>query len=311
MSPIEGRNVTLYAGLSKLGRGYKVQLMDWKNPDYDVIAKAGAVILAMGYNHDSEGEGHDKTYSLPEGQNEFILAVTKANPNTAVIVYSGGEIDVNPWLDKVNALIMGWYTGQEGGTAFAQLLSGKVSPSGRLPFTFWGTLEANHANYGISRPYGESKHTRHKKYPFIEYTEGIFLGYRGMEHFGEKPMFPIGYGLTYSKFEYSNLAVEAVEGGIQVQFVLRNAGKVAASEVAQVYISAKDSPVIKADLELAGYEKVALAPGKEINVSILLPRSAFSHYDVASHDWVMDAGTYNIRIGASATDVRLSQDINL
>ena len=310
MDPIEGRNTTLYAGLSQAGFA-DVQLMDWKNPDYNAIASADAVILAVGFNYDTEKEGADRTYSLPEGQNELIVSVAEANPRTAVVVYSGGEIDVNPWMDKVGALIMGWYSGQEGGTALAQLLSGKVSPSGRLPFTFWGTLEANPVSYEISEPYAASNHTPFDKYPFVEYSEGIFLGYRGMEHFGVKPMFPLGYGLTYTQFEYSRLSVARSGEGVKVNFVLRNTGSMEASEVAQVYVSAVDSPVLKADLELAGYEKVCVAPGEAKSVSIVIPRSAFSHYCEESHSWKEDRGVYKILVGASAMDIKLSSEVGI
>ncbi|MCR5709347.1 MAG: glycoside hydrolase family 3 C-terminal domain-containing protein [Bacteroidales bacterium] len=313
MDPFEWRNITLYAGLSKLGKGYNVELMDWKSPDYEKIRKAGAVVVAAGFNYDTEGEDFDRSYALPQDQNELICAVADANPNTAVVVYSGGEVDVNPWIDKVGALMMAWYSGQEGGTALAQLLSGRVSPSGRLPFTFWGSLEANPAypNYGISKPYGVRKEKRFSQYPFIEYNEGIFLGYRGMDHFDVEPMFPLGYGLTYSDFSYSGLAVKNVKEGYEVSFTVTNTGKKEASEVAQVYVSALDAAIPMPDLELKGYEKVSIGPKQSLKVSILLPASAFSHYDVSSHGWVNDTGTYRVAVGASARDIRLSEEISV
>ena len=117
MDPIEGRSISLYQGLSKLGNGYKVRLVDWTDPDYDIISNARAVIVAAGFNYNTDGEDFDRTYQLPQGQDELISRVADANPNTIVVVYSGGEIDVTPWIDKVGALIMAWYSGQEGGTA--------------------------------------------------------------------------------------------------------------------------------------------------------------------------------------------------
>lgn len=315
MDPIEGRNITLFAGLSGLGKGYKVELMDWKAPDYEKIRKAGAVIVAAGFNYDTEREDFDRTYALPAGQDELISKLAAANPNTVVVVYSGGEVDVNPWIDKVGALIMAWYSGQEGGTALARIISGKVSPSGRLPFTFWGSIDKNpaSANYYQSKPYGNRTSKRYSKrysqYPFVEYSEGIFLGYRGMSHFGVEPMFPLGYGLTYSKFDYSGLSVEPSDGGYKVSFTVTNTGKASASEVAQLYISAEGSSVIKADLELKGYEKVSLDPKKSAGVTVFLPKEAFSHYDVSSHSWVYDPGQYKILAGASALDTRLSEII--
>ena len=311
MDPIEGRNITLYAGLSKLGKGYQVELMDWKSPDFERIRKAGAVVVAAGFNYDTEGEDFDRPYALPQEQNDLIFSVAETNPNTAVVVYSGGEVDVNPWIDKVGALLMAWYAGQEGGTALAQILSGKVSPSGRLPFTFWGSLEANPAypNYGISKPYGNSPAKRYSQYPFIEYNEGIFLGYRGMDHFGVKPMFPLGYGLTYSDFTYSDLTVKDIKEGVEVSFTVSNNGKMEADEVAQVYVSAQDAAIAMPDMELKGYEKVSVAPGQSRKVSILLSASAFSHYGASSHSWVGDTGAYRIAVGASALDIRLSDVI--
>ncbi|MBO7069670.1 MAG: glycoside hydrolase family 3 C-terminal domain-containing protein [Bacteroidales bacterium] len=313
MDPIEGRSISLYQGLSKLGKGYKVKLIDWEDPDYDVISNARAVIVAVGFNYNTEGEDFDRTYRLPDGQDELISRVADANPNTIVVVYSGGEVDVTPWIDKVGAIIMAWYSGQEGGTAMARILSGQVSPSGRLPFTFWGSLEANPAypNYGISKPYGERTAKRYSQYPFIEYNEGIFLGYRGMEHFDTRPMFPFGYGLTYADITYSDLSVSVVGDGVEVCFTLTNNGKTAASEVAQVYISATDSPVIMADMELKGYEKVFVGPKKSEKVKILLPREAFSHYSTGTHTWVKDSGKYSVKVGASALDIRLSQQVDV
>ena len=288
--------------------------MDWKAPDYEKIRKAAAVVVAAGFNHDTERENSDRTYALPQEQDDLICAVAEANPNTVVVVYSGGEVDVNPWIDKVGALVMAWYSGQEGGTALAQILSGKVSPSGRLPFTFWGSLEANPAypNYGISKPYGQkTTKQRYTKYPFIEYNEGIFLGYRGMEHFGVKPMFPLGYGLTYTDFTYSGLSIRIVQEGVEVSFTVSNNGKVGAAEVAQVYVSALDAKIPMPDMELKGFEKINIGPRQSRRVIILLPQSAFSHYDASSHSWVGDSGTYRISVGASALDIRLSEDIDI
>lgn len=313
MSPIEGRNSTLYSGLSAL-KGYKVELMDWKNPDMTAIRNAAAVVLGVGFDKNTEAENSDRTYALPEGQDELISKVADVNANTVVVVYSGGEVDVNPWLGKVGALVMAWYSGQEGGTAMAQILSGKVSPSGRLPFTFWGSLESNPVmkNYHVGSPIEKALfRARHEKYPYAEYREGIFVGYRGMDHFGVKPMFPFGYGLTYSSFEYSDLKVERKDDGLEVSFTLRNAGKATAKEVAQVYVGQMNPSVVKAAYELKGYEKVSLAPNQFRRIAITIPYSEFSHYDTASHDWVQDKGEYKIFVGASALDVKLQNSMVL
>lgn len=314
MDPIEGRSITLAKGLENLGRGYKTTLMDWKNPDYERIAKASAVVLAVGFNHDTEGENFDRTYTLPEGQDELIIKVTEANPNTVVVVYSGGEVDITKWMDKVPSIIMAWYPGQEGGTAMASILSGKTSPSGRLPFTFWGSLEKNpvYANYYVHKDKFEyDKEKRFWKYPFVEYREGIFVGYRGVEHFGVQPLFPFGYGLTYSKFEYEDISVVEGLDGFNVTFTVKNKGLTKAAEVAQLYVAPVDSKVIKAARELKEYAKLHLDGLKSQTVTFNLPKSCFSHYDVASSSWVVDPGNYKIQIGASSLDIRLEAPVTV
>ena len=308
MDPIEGRNISLFKGLENLGKGYKTTLMDWKNPDYARIAKASAVVLAVGFNHDTEGENFDRTYTLPEGQDDLILKVAEANPNTAVVVYSGGEVDITKWMDKVPSIIMAWYPGQEGGTAMASILSGETSPSGRLPFTFWGSLEKNpvYANYYVNKDKPDyDREKRFWKYPFIEYREGIFMGYRAVEHFGVEPMFPFGYGLTYSKFEYGKLEVKEGLDGFKVSFTVRNKGLAKASEVAQVYVAPVDSKVLKSARELKEYAKVHLGLLDSETVTVYLPKSCFSHYDTATSSWVIDPGQYKIQVGASSADIRL------
>ncbi|MCQ2165878.1 MAG: glycoside hydrolase family 3 C-terminal domain-containing protein [Bacteroidales bacterium] len=314
MSPIEGRNISLYRGLSELGKGYKTTLMDWKNPDWTRLGKATAVVLAVGFNHDTEGENFDRSYALPEGQDELIRRVAATNPNTVVVVYSGGEVDVTGWLDKVPALIMAWYPGQEGGTAMASILSGKTSPSGRLPFTFWGSLEKNpaYANYYVNKDKAEyANEKRFWKYPFVEYREGIFVGYRGVEHFGVQPLFPFGYGLGYSQFEYKDIVVAEGLDGFSVTFTLKNKSLVKASEVAQLYVAPVDSKVLKPARELKEYAKLYIEPLKSQTITLHLPKSCFSHYDTATSSWVVDPGKYMIQVGASSLDIRLEASVTV
>ena len=314
MSPIEGRNISLYRGLSELGKGYKTSLMDWKNPDWTRLGKATAVVLAVGFNHDTEGENFDRSYALPKGQDELIRRVAATNPNTVVVVYSGGEVDVTGWLDKVPALIMAWYPGQEGGTAMASILSGKTSPSGRLPFTFWGSLEKNpvYANYYVNKDKAEyANEKRFWKYPFVEYREGIFVGYRGVEHFGVQPLFPFGYGLGYSQFEYKDIVVAEGLDGFSVTFTLKNKSLVKASEVAQLYVAPVDSKVLKPARELKEYAKLYIEPLKSQTITLHLPKSCFSHYDTATSSWVVDPGCYKIQLGASSQDIRLETEVTV
>ena len=311
MDPIEGTTTTLWQGIAALGKKYKPTLMDWKNIDEKALAKASLVIVSVGFNYDTEKEGADRTYSLPAGQNELIERVASVNPNVLVVANSGGEFDVMPWIDKVKGLLMAWYGGQESGRALAAIVSGAVSPSGRLPFTFWGSFEKNPVSryyHGVVPDVRKAKNNR-DPYPNAEYREGIFVGYRGVEHFGVEPMFPFGYGLTYSSFEYSGLAVEKAGFGYKLSFTVKNTGKVSAAEVAQVYVSCPGSKQLRPARELKGYEKVKLGKGESTTVSIVLGPDDFSSYNASSHDWVVTPGSYTLQVGSSSADIRLETEV--
>ncbi len=316
MHPIEGRNITLAAGLQGLGKGYKTTLVDCTAigaAEEKLLAKASAVVISVGFNKDTERENHDRSYSLPEGQNELIDKVCALNSRVIVVINSGGEVDINPWKDKVSAIIMAWYGGQEGGHALADLISGKVVPSGKLPFTFWGTLEKNpvYAYYPQRIPHIHDVKKGRNPYPFAQYSEGIFVGYRGVEHFDVEPMFPFGYGLSYVNFEYSDLSVEKSGDGFEVSFTVKNTGKLAAAEAAQVYVAPLSSEVLRPAKELKGFDKHMIAGGKSERYSVHLGPDAFSYYDMASHAWKVESGEYQIVVGASSADLRLQTCINL
>ena len=148
-------------------------------------------------------------------------------------------------------------------------------------------------------------------YPFTEYSEGIFVGYRGVERFGVKPMFPFGYGMSYGAFEYSKGSVETLPYGYKVKFTVKNTGKAAAAEVPQVYVSKTGGKIARPDRELKGFEKIALAPGESKEVSILLTSGSFARYSTAGHDWVVDKGAYRVLVGSSSADIKLEFPIEL
>ncbi len=316
MYPFPHRTTTLYQGLVGSGR-YNVTLRQ-SLPSAAELKKVDAIVLALGFNKDTEKENSDRTYNLPGDQNKLINEAVKTGKKVIVVVFSGGEVNVAPWIDKVDGLIMAWFTGQESGKALADIISGKVSPSGRLPFTFWGSLKANpttpHYHVTIlNRSMQASRHLeRLDKYNFTDYAEGIFVGYRGVEKFGVQPLYPFGYGLTYSQFQYSDLKAEVKQDAkVTVSFKLTNTGKCTAAEVAQVYVAPKHPSVMRPHHELKGYAKVKLAKGASDEVVIELDKSAFSYYDTPSHDWRLDKGEYSILVGASASDIKLSADISL
>lgn len=310
MHPFEGRTTSLAEGLERLGKGYGCTVTDWKNPDMELVKNATAVIFSAGFNHDTEREGSDRTYCLPEGQDEAIAAIAAINPNVIVVANSGGEFDLSVWGDKVRAIILAWYGGQEGGKALADIISGAVSPSGKLPFTWWGTLEKNPADryYAPCQPYVSPKRWQDFRYTF--YQEGIFLGYRGVKEFGVEPLYPFGFGLSYSSFAYSGLDVTPSGDGFDVTFTVSNTGKVDGSEAAQIYVCPLDSSVRRPERELKGFEKIRLPKGNSSSVTIHLGKDAFSHYDVDSHDWTCESGRFRILVGGSSADIRLETTVS-
>lgn len=283
----------------------------WVDPAVEQLARnADAVVLAVGFDSTSELEDWDRTFALPPGQNELIQKVAAANANTIVVVTSGGAVDMNGWLENVPALLQAWYPGQEGGTALAEILFGDVDPSGRLPATFERRAEDNpvHANY-----YPQAGTNR------IVYKEGVFVGYRGYEKNGTKPLFAFGHGLSYTTFEYKDLKVvrragAATDGSdvlYDVTFTVVNKGSRAGAEVPQLYVADKHSRISRPPKELKGFTKVMLQPGEARTVTIPLDTRAFSYYDIASQKWRADAGTFGVQVGSSSANIRLEGQAKL
>ena len=270
-----------------------------------LAAKADVVIIAAGFDPDSESEGSDRTFELPFGQEELIRELSAANRKTIVAVTSGGNVDPANWLDHVPAYLEMWYPGEQGGTALAEVLFGTVNPSGHLPATFERRREDNptFANY---YPEGDSKK--------VTYKEGVFVGYRGYEHNRVKPLFPFGYGLSYTTFKYSNLSVEPAtatssDGLYAVSFDLTNTGDRAGAEVAQVYVADDHSKIARPAKELKGFAKVTLKPGETQHVSVNLDGRAFAYYDPAAKQWHITPGTFGILVGGSSEAIELKGSV--
>ncbi len=264
-----------------------------------VAAKADAVVVAVGFDQSSEGESADRMFALPPGQDELIKQIAAVNKNTVVVVTSGGGVDMSAWVDGVPGLLQAWYPGQEGGTALAQLLFGDYSPSGKLPLTMERRWEDNPAHDTYYPKGGDKK---------VVYSEGVFIGYRGYEKSGVKPLFPFGYGLSYTTFAYKNLTVSPASGDQQavVHFDLTNTGSRAGAEVAEVYVGDRHSSVPRPLKELKGFAKVSLSPGETKQVTVNLDRRAFSYYDVKKHDWVVEPGDFDVYVGRSSAQIELS-----
>jgi beta-glucosidase len=188
------------------------------------------------------------------------------------------------------------------------MMTGEFSPSGRLPITIDADLADNPtADSYYPKEKAETKRGFTNKY--ITYSEGVFVGYRGYERSGKKPLYPFGYGLTYGEFEYSDIAVTPSGDGFDVTFTLTNHGKATAAEVAQVYVGEVNPSVPRPDRELKGYSKVTLGKGESKEVRIHLGEDAFSFYDIDSHDFKANSGKFRICVGASCEDIRLSSEI--
>jgi beta-glucosidase len=276
---------------------------DWT--DSSAVALAGrvdAVVLAVGFSPETESEGWDRTFSLPPGQSELIQRIAAANHNTIVVLTSGGGVDMVPWIDRVPAVLQAWYPGQEGGTALAEILFGDVNPSGHLPATFERRLQDNPAYANYYPAPGTDR---------VEYREGIFVGYRGYEQNGVKPLFPFGFGLSYTTFSYANVHVAPVAGTSgpgarwEVSFDVTNSGSRAGAAVAQVYIGDSASSVPRPPRELKGFAKVMLRPGETQRVTIPLDVRSLASYDVKGRDWRAEAGTYDVLVGSSSADIAL------
>jgi len=271
-----------------------------------LASKADAVVLCVGFDPATESEGGDRTFQLPGGQDALIQQIAEINKNVIVVLTAGGNVDMTSWVDKVPALLHAWYPGQEGGTALAQILFGEVSPSGKLPASFERRWEDNaaFANY-----YPKSGTKR------VEYKEGIFVGYRHFDRAEVKPLFPFGYGLSYTTFQYSDLKVTPASANlsapITVSFNVKNTGSRAGAEVAEVYVGESHASVPRPVKELKGFAKVHLQPGETKQVTVSLDRRAFSFYDVDKGDWKAEPGKFSILVGSSSAKMELQGDFTL
>ncbi|MFP4581185.1 MAG: glycoside hydrolase family 3 C-terminal domain-containing protein [Candidatus Sumerlaeia bacterium] len=262
-----------------------------------------ALVVVGGMEDVYESEGKDRpTLDLPGRQDDLIRAVAAVNKRTIVVINTGSPVAM-PWVDDVAAVVHCWYGGLEIGNAVANVLSGKVNPSGHLPVTFPKRIEDTPA-YGHF-PGGED----------IFYGEGIFVGYRWYDARGIEPLFPFGHGLSYTQFEYADLKLEKQKIGpgekLGLSFILRNTGKKAGAEVAQIYVQDLKSQLARPPKELKAFRKVWLAPGEEQTLELELSPRAFQYWHPEKGGWLAEAGEFRIHLAASATDIRLTADLKM
>ena len=248
---------------------------------------------------------------MPLGQEDYIRRVSEINPNVVVVLNGGGGIEMAPWLPYVKAVLMAWYPGQQGGLAISEIITGKVSPSGRLPISIETRLEDNPSFSNYHENVDRVRLPKINPYSRVEYREGIFMGYRGYDATGVAPLFPFGFGLSYTEFQYSDLVVKTDGEGVIVSLNVRNTGKCAASETVQIYVGDQECRLVRPVKELKGFEKVHIEPGQTKSVSVRLGREAFRYYDPVKHDWQVDPGMFTVYVGSSSADIRLKAEFEI
>ncbi len=288
---------------SRTGSGVQIHYVESDATQAAALAKSSSVAIV--FANDDESEGSDRsTLSLPNSQDQLITAVAQANPHTIVVLNSGAPV-LMPWANQVQGIVEAWYPGQEDGKAIAAVLFGDINPSGKLPMTFPTSDSQVPAN-------------TQAQYPGINdqaaYSEGLHVGYRYYDANNLTPLFPFGYGLSYTSFAYSNIAVSpasgAFNGTVTVSATVKNTGSVAGADVAQLYIAfpsaAQEPPKI-----LKGFQKVSLAAGQSQTLTFTLDGSAFSYWDTTAHNQVVPQGTFQIMVGNSSRNLPLQASYQL
>lgn len=309
-----------YVGEPKLTGNYNYglyDLSDARTPEellkdaLSALKNADYVIFIGGLNknkfQDCEA-GDRSSYELPYGQNEVISAIAEARPDMIYVNMSGSPVAM-PFADKVGAVVQGWYLGSETGNALADVLTGKVNPSGKLPFTFPYQLSDGPIKTQEQYPGIEGENDMWQVY----YDEGIYVGYRWYDAHNIEPQFPFGYGLSYTTFKYGQARASSKQMGkkLTVRVPVTNIGDVAGAEVVQLYIHDVTSSVDRPVKELKGFEKVYLEPGETAEIEFVITRDDLSFYDSENHQWVAEEGEFEAIIAASSRDIRSRIKFNL
>ncbi|REE82107.1 beta-glucosidase [Lutibacter oceani] len=263
-------------------------------------------IIFAGSNRDYETEASDRRdLSLPFGQEALIEKVLEVNPNTIVVMIGGAPFDLNNIKEKSSALVWSWFNGSEGGNVLADAILGNINPSGKLPWTMPKNLMDSPAHATNSFPGDET----------VEYKEGILVGYRWFDTKNIEPLYPFGYGLSYTNFEYSDLKTNkdtySEDEIIEVTFNIKNTGKVDGKEVAQLYVSNPKSSVEKAAQELKGFQKTFIKSGDSKNITIRLNTKDLAYYNETKKDWIVEKGSYLLKIGKSSREIIEEITINI
>lgn len=313
ISPLSGIKKEFRDAIIEYARGYSSEntnSIELRNEAISIVKDADVVLFIGGLNknkfQDSEAEDR-KQYELPYGQPKLIKEISKYNKSIAVILISGNAVKTD-WKSDVKSILQTWYLGSEAGNAIAAILSGKINPSGKLPFSFPENLNDNGAHH-----YGE------KSYPGKNgsqlYEEDILVGYRWHDTKNIKPSYAFGHGLSYTTFELLNIQSDkktyALNDSIQVSCEVKNTGGVAGKEVVQVYIGKKNSKVKRAKKELKGFKKVSVSNNQSIEVNINISIKELSYYDEKSASWEIEKGNYIIYVGNGSRNISKEIEITI
>lgn len=278
----------------------------WRKPNDKLLVDAinaaknsDVVIVFAGTNANYESEGFDrKDLILPNKQDEFIEKLSEVNKNIVVVLTSGSPVLMDRWIDKVDGLVEAWFAGEQAGNAIAEVLLGETNPSGKLPITFpkrWEDCSAYP--------------TYKKEDGITRYEDGIYVGYRHFEKNNIKPLFPFGYGLSYSSFKYNDLKLSSKEidanDKLVVSLKLKNTSKLKGSEIVQLYVKDIKASVDRPVKELKSFKKVSLNPGEEKDVEMIIDKSALSYFDPKTKEWIAESGEFEILVGSSSRDIKL------
>lgn len=267
------------------------------------LNEADVVVACFGYSSDQEGEAHDRDFTLPKHEWDYLSKVLMTTTPVIGVVTGGGNIEMQEWEPRLKGLLWAWYAGQEAGTAVANVLFGDVNPSGRLPMTFEKRWEDNPTYNSYHDPDGD-KH--------VLYTEGIFVGYRGYDKLDREVQYPFGFGMSYTTFALSKMQTCVLDdGSVEVSFTLKNTGRKAGAQVVQLYVNKGNKYVENPLKELKGFKKIYLEPGETKTAVIKLDKDAFSWYDTVTKKFVTTEDKYGVMLGFSSRDIKLSQDVNI
>jgi len=302
----KGRSKVLDFAALRVGVGYP--LGDEAIAEAVAAARdAETAIVCIGRNGEWDTEGSDlQDIALPGRQNELVAAVAAVNPRTIVVLQTGGPVEM-PWLGDVAAVLEAWYPGQEAGNAIADVLLGKAEPGGRLPQSFpvrWGDNPTNSQDREVY-PGLDGK---------VRYEEGVFIGYRHYDSHGTAPLFPFGFGISYTSFALSGLEVDdsrfEADGRVTVSVSIANTGKRAGSEVIQLYVGDDVASQPRPPKELKAFAKVHLGAGESRRVTLVLDDRAFAFYDAGAMHWMVEPGSFTLRTARSAADPGLTASIS-